>query len=125
MFEALDLQDSLQTKYTGGTVLHIFLGEEEPSPSATKSLVRKVAENYALPYYTITPTFSVCPDHGYIAGEHQYCPTCETQKKTTECEIYSRVVGYIRPVNQWNKGKQQEFRDRTTFDLREKVLVGQ
>ncbi|MBP1661854.1 MAG: anaerobic ribonucleoside-triphosphate reductase [Thermoplasmatales archaeon] len=123
VFEALDLQDSLQTKYTGGTVLHIFLGEEEPSPTATKNLVRKVAENYALPYYTITPTFSVCPDHGYIAGEHQLCPTCQAAQKTTECEIYSRVVGYIRPVNQWNKGKQQEFRDRTTFDLREKVLV--
>ena len=125
VFEALDLQDSLQTKYTGGTVLHIFLGEEEPSPTATKNLVRKVAANYALPYYTITPTFSVCPDHGYIAGEHQFCPTCQALKKTTECEIYSRVVGYIRPVNQWNKGKQQEFRDRTTFDLREKVLVTQ
>ncbi|DAC72358.1 MAG TPA: ribonucleoside triphosphate reductase [Thermoplasmata archaeon] len=125
VFEALDLQDSLQTKYTGGTVLHIFLGEEEPSPTATKNLVRKIAENYALPYYTITPTFSVCPDHGYIAGEHQFCPTCQTQQKTTECEIYSRVVGYIRPVNQWNKGKQQEFLDRKTFDLREKVLVTQ
>jgi ribonucleoside-triphosphate reductase len=125
VFEALDLQDSLQTKYTGGTVLHIFLGEEEPSPTATKNLVRKVAANYALPYYTITPTFSVCPDHGYIAGEHQLCPTCQEMQKTTECEIYSRVVGYIRPVNQWNKGKQQEFRDRTTFDLREKVLVTQ
>jgi ribonucleoside-triphosphate reductase len=123
VFEALDLQDTLQTKYTGGTVLHIFLGEEEPSPTATKNLVRKVAENYALPYYTITPTFSVCPDHGYIAGEHQLCPTCQGMQKTTECEIYSRVVGYIRPVNQWNKGKQQEFRDRTTFDLREKVLA--
>jgi ribonucleoside-triphosphate reductase len=125
VFEALDLQDSLQTKYTGGTVLHIFLGEEEPSPTAIKNLVRKVAENYALPYYTITPTFSVCPDHGYIAGEHQYCPTCHAEQKTTECEIYSRVVGYIRPVNQWNKGKQQEFRDRKTFDMREKVLVTQ
>jgi anaerobic ribonucleoside-triphosphate reductase len=125
VFDALDLQDSLQTKYTGGTVLHIFLGEEEPSPTATKNLIRKVAENYALPYYTITPTFSVCPDHGYIAGEHQFCPTCQAAQKTTECEIYSRVVGYIRPVNQWNKGKQQEFRDRTTFDLREKILVTQ
>jgi ribonucleoside-triphosphate reductase len=125
VFEALDLQDSLQTKYTGGTVLHIFLGEEEPSPTATKNLVRKVAQSYALPYYTITPTFSVCPDHGYLAGEHQFCPTCHAGQKTTECEIYSRVVGYIRPVNQWNKGKQQEFRDRTTFDLREKVLVTQ
>jgi anaerobic ribonucleoside-triphosphate reductase len=125
VFEALDLQDSLQTKYTGGTVLHIFLGEEEPSPTATKNLVRKVAENYALPYYTITPTFSICPDHGYITGEHEFCPTCQAAQKTTVCEIYSRVVGYIRPVNQWNKGKQQEFRDRTTFDLREKVLVTQ
>jgi anaerobic ribonucleoside-triphosphate reductase len=123
VFEALDLQDSLQTKYTGGTVLHIFLGEEGPSPTATKNLVRKVAENYALPYYTITPTFSVCPDHGYIAGEHQLCPACQAAQKTTECEIYSRVVGYIRPVNQWNKGKQQEFRDRTTFDLRENIII--
>jgi anaerobic ribonucleoside-triphosphate reductase len=123
VFEALDLQDTLQSKYTGGTVLHIFLGEEEPSPTATKNLVRKVAENYSLPYYTITPTFSVCPDHGYIAGEHQLCPTCQASQKTTQCEIYSRVVGYIRPVNQWNKGKQQEFHDRTTFDLREKILV--
>jgi ribonucleoside-triphosphate reductase len=125
VFEALDLQDTLQTKYTGGTVLHIFLGEEEPSPTATKNLVRKVAQSYSLPYYTITPTFSVCPDHGYIAGEHQLCPTCQTMQKTTECEIYSRVVGYIRPVNQWNKGKQQEFRDRTTFNLREKALISQ
>ncbi|VVB61183.1 Vitamin B12-dependent ribonucleoside-diphosphate reductase [uncultured archaeon] len=125
VFEALDLQDSLQTKYTGGTVLHIFLGEEGPSPTATKNLIRKVAQSYSLPYYTITPTFSVCPDHGYIAGEHQLCPTCQAVQKTTECEIYSRVVGYIRPVNQWNKGKQQEFRDRTTFYLQEKVLVTQ
>ncbi len=123
IFEALDLQDSLQTKYTGGTVLHIFLGEEDPSPTATKKLIRKVAENYSLPYYTITPTFSVCPEHGYIAGEHKYCPTCTTNKKTTECEVYSRVVGYLRPVNQWNKGKQQEFSDRKTFDMMQKVLV--
>jgi len=123
IFEALDLQDTLQTKYTGGTVLHIFLGEEEPSPSATKKLVRRIAENYSLPYYTITPTFSVCPDHGYISGKHQYCPTCQQNKKTTECEVYSRVVGYIRPVNQWNKGKQQEFVDRKTFDMTERVTV--
>jgi ribonucleoside-triphosphate reductase (formate) len=123
VFEALDLQDSLQTKYTGGTVLHIFLGEEEPSSTATRNLIRKVAETYELPYYTITPTFSICPDHGYIAGEHPLCPICQTSQKSTECEIYSRVVGYIRPVNQWNKGKQQEFRDRTTFDLKEKILV--
>jgi ribonucleoside-triphosphate reductase len=123
IFEALDLQDSLQSKYTGGTVLHIFLGEEEPSPSSTKKLIRKIAENYTLPYYTITPTFSVCPDHGYIAGEHQYCPTCKAQNKTSECEIYSRVVGYLRPVIQWNRGKQQEFSDRKTFDMLEKVTV--
>jgi len=118
IFEALDLQDNLQTKYTGGTVMHIFLGEEDPSPTATKTLIRKVAENYHLPYYTITPTFSVCPEHGYLSGEHKICPTCQTQKKTTECEIYSRVVGYLRPINQWNKGKQQEFTDRKTFDMK-------
>ena len=117
VFEALDLQDSLQTKYTGGTVLHIFLGEENPSSSATKSLVRKVSENYSLPYYTITPTFSVCPDHGYMAGEHPTCPICASENKTTQCEVYSRVVGYLRPVNQWNRGKQQEFHDRKTFDM--------
>jgi ribonucleoside-triphosphate reductase len=123
VFEALDLQDSLQSKYTGGTVLHIFLGEEDPSPTATKKLIRKVAENYSLPYYTITPTFSVCPEHGYIAGEHQNCPTCNQNNKKTECEVYSRVVGYLRPVSQWNRGKQQEFSDRKTFDMMKKVMV--
>ncbi len=123
IFEALDLQDSLQSKYTGGTVLHIFLGEEEPSPSATKKLIRKVADNYTLPYYTITPTFSVCPVHGYIPGKHETCPICVKDKKTTACEVYSRVVGYLRPVNQWNKGKQQEFSDRRTFDMMKKVMV--
>jgi len=125
VFEALELQDSLQTKYTGGTVLHIFLGEENPSPSATKNLIRKVAENYSLPYYTITPTFSVCPEHGYMAGEHPTCPICASENKTTQCEVYSRVVGYLRPVNQWNRGKQQEFNDRKTFDmmLKKKVMA--
>ena len=123
IFEALDLQDSLQSRYTGGTVLHIFLGEEEPSPNAAKKLIRKISENYSLPYYTLTPTFSVCPDHGYITGEHTYCPTCKTKNKTTECEVYSRVVGYLRPVNQWNRGKQQEFADRKTFDMMQKKLV--
>ncbi|RLF35200.1 MAG: ribonucleoside triphosphate reductase [Thermoplasmata archaeon] len=111
IFEALELQDPLQTKYTGGTVMHIFLGEQ-PDPESVKKLVQKVAENYSLPYYTITPTFSVCPTHGYIPGEYQLCPTCKT-----ECEVYSRVVGYLRPVGQWNRGKQQEFNDRKTFDL--------
>ena len=123
VFEALDLQDSLQSKYTGGTVLHMFLGEEEPSPTATKKLVRKVAENYSLPYYTVTPTFSVCPDHGYIAGKHHNCPTCKLDNKNTECEVYSRVVGYLRPVNQWNKGKKQEFVDRKTFDMGSKEVM--
>lgn len=117
VFEALDLQDSLQTKYTGGTVLHIFLGESEPSPTAVKKLVKTIAENYSLPYYTITPTFSICPEHGYNAGEHEFCPKCMVEKKTTPCEVYSRVVGYLRPVNQWNKGKQQEFHDRKMFRL--------
>ncbi|OYT29259.1 hypothetical protein B6U98_02815 [Thermoplasmatales archaeon ex4572_165] len=115
VFKALDLQDSLQTKYTGGTVLHMFLGETDPDPMAVKQLVRKVAENYELPYYTITPTFSICPEHDYIAGEHEFCPHCETEGKTTACEVYSRVVGYLRPVNQWNKGKQREFHDRNVF----------
>ncbi|MEA3458505.1 MAG: anaerobic ribonucleoside-triphosphate reductase [Candidatus Thermoplasmatota archaeon] len=115
VFEALGLQDSLQTKYTGGTVLHIFLGEDGPDSTAVKNLVRKVAENYELPYYTITPTFSICPEHGYIAGEHELCPRCGDEGKTTACEVYSRVVGYLRPVNQWNKGKQQEFVDRKAF----------
>ncbi len=123
VFEALELQDSLQSQYTGGTVMHIFLGEQEPSASATKKLVRKISENYSLPYYTITPTFSVCPDHGYIPGEHRQCPTCKTQNKTTDCEVYSRVVGYLRPVNQWNRGKQQEFSDRKLFDTMQKTLV--
>lgn len=123
IFEALDLQDSLQSKYTGGTVLHVFLGEEEPSASATKKLVRKIAENYSLPYYTMTPTFSVCPEHGYIPGKHETCPICAGQKKTISCEVYSRVVGYLRPVNQWNRGKQQEFNDRKTFDMKIKKLM--
>ena len=124
VFEALELQDNLQTKYTGGTVLHIFLGEEAPSATATKKLIRKVAENYSLPYYTITPTFSVCPDHGYMAGEHPKCPICAKENKSTECEVYSRVVGYLRPVNQWNQGKQREFTDRKTFDMmKQKVTV--
>ncbi|MEF8879173.1 MAG: ribonucleoside triphosphate reductase [Candidatus Thermoplasmatota archaeon] len=123
VFEALNLQDDLQTKYTGGTVMHLFLGEEDPSPTATRKLVRKVAENYELPYYTITPTFSICPEHGYIAGEHEICPRCKNNGKTVACEVYSRVVGYLRPVNQWNKGKQQEFSDRKTFDAMEKKAV--
>ena len=121
IFEVLDLQDELQTKYTGGTVLHIYLGERAPSWKVIRTLVNKITSNYHLPYFTITPTFSICPVHGYIAGEHKYCPKCQEElNRKTECEVYSRVVGYLRPVNQWNNGKQAEFRDRKTFD---KALV--
>ena len=116
IFEALDLQENLQTKYTGGTVLHGFLGERIWDIEMVKKLVRKIAENYALPYFTLTPTFSICPVHGYLAGEQPICPKCVVEQKT---EVYSRVVGYIRPVQQWNKGKQAEFKDRTEFIVAE------
>ncbi len=112
IFEALDLQDDLQTRYTGGTVLHGYLGERIWDIEMVKKLVRKIAENYHLPYFTFTPTFSICPVHGYISGEHYTCPKCVVEQKT---EVYSRVVGYIRPVDQWNGAKQQEFKDRKTF----------
>lgn len=112
IFEALDLQDELQTRYTGGTVIHVFLGEEISDIETTKNLVKKIASNYRLPYFTVTPTFSVCPSHGYIAGEETCCSVC-----STETEVYSRVVGYLRPVNQWNNGKQIEFSMRKTFKV--------
>lgn len=114
VFEALDLQDELQTLYTGGTVQHLFLGEAVPDPGAVKSFVRKVCENYRLPYFTITPTFSICPTHGYLSGEEPRCPQCGA-----ETEVYSRVVGYLRPVSQWNAGKQAEFARRSTFRIEE------
>ncbi|MDR3143658.1 MAG: ribonucleoside triphosphate reductase [Puniceicoccales bacterium] len=104
LFGLLDHQDDLQTKFTGGTVVHLFLGERLEDPEVVKGLVRKVAENYHLPYFSLTPTFSVCPDHGYLPGEQPRCSRCD---KTTE--VYSRVVGYLRPVQQWNDGKQAEF----------------
>lgn len=112
LFEYLDHQDEFQTKYTGGTVAHLFLGEQIP-PESAKELVRKVCYNYKLPYISITPTFSVCPEHGYIAGEHAECPTCNAKT-----EVYSRIVGYLRPINNWNASKEQEFRDRKTFDIK-------
>ncbi len=112
VFEALELQDSLQSKYTGGTVLHIFGGERISNIQSVKNLVRKVCSNYHLPYFTFSPTFSVCPEHGYIKGEENRCPICQT-----ETEIYSRVVGYLRPVKQWNEGKQEEFKMRKTFNV--------
>jgi len=117
IFEALDLQDELQALYTGGTVLHGFIGEEIDNPEACKLLVKRIAENYHLPYYTITPTFSICRTHGYIAGEHFTCPKCGEPT-----EVYSRVVGYFRPVQNWNKGKKEEFRQRVEFDVEENAL---
>jgi ribonucleoside-triphosphate reductase len=110
VFEALRLQDPLQSLYTGGTVLHCFLGERMPSVQATKALVRSIAENFHLPYYSLTPTFSICEQHGYLRGEQQECPQCGSR-----CEVWSRSVGYLRPVDQWNAGKQTEFRDRRSY----------
>ena len=114
IFEVLDHQDELQTKYTGGTVVHIFAGERIQNTETMKNLVKKICNNYRLPYFTFSPTFSTCPNHGYVAGEHFTCPDCGA-----DCEVYSRVLGYIRPVNQWNKGKKKEFSDRKTFEIEE------
>jgi anaerobic ribonucleoside-triphosphate reductase len=111
LFEALEHQESLQTLYTGGTVFHIFLGERLHSWESAAELIKKVSWSSRLPYFTLTPTFSVCSTHGYTRGEHKQCPICGAQ-----CEVYSRVVGYLRPVDQWNDGKQAEFAIRRTFD---------
>jgi anaerobic ribonucleoside-triphosphate reductase len=116
LFKALETQDQLQTKYTGGTVFHVFLGEAIPSIDSTKNLVKKICSRFRMPYFTLTPTFSICPSHGYIAGEHFKCPRCEAAGQETLCEVYSRVVGYLRPVDQWNAGKQAEFKGRKSFD---------
>lgn len=115
LFEALKLQDPLQTKYTGGTVLHAFLGERLPSGKEAKVLIKKVFEKFALPYLSLTPTFSVCPNHGYLPGEHFICPKCLIEQP---CEVYSRVVGYLRPVHQWNKGKVSEYARRKVYKTR-------
>ncbi len=134
LFEALDLQDDLQSRYTGGTVFHMFLGEHLPDTAAVKNLIKRVLHHYRLPYITLTPTFSVCPKHGYLAGEHPYCPRCEQAERLfvtdgageeihvkelaghrQPCEVYSRVVGYLRPVSQWNEGKQEEFVERKEY----------
>ena len=117
IFEVLDHQDELQTKYTGGTVVHIYAGERISNIQTMKNLVKKICNNYKLPYFTFSPTFSTCPNHGYVAGEHFTCPECGA-----ECEVYSRVVGYIRPVKQWNKGKKIEFSTRKTFEIDEKMV---
>jgi len=114
VFEALKLQDELQRKYTGGTVLHLFLGERISDIQMVKNLVKKIFEKFKLPYITFTPTFSICPAHGYLEGEHFLCPRCTIKQP---CEVYSRIVGYLRPVSQWNTGKQQEFKERKEFKL--------
>ncbi|MEK7095322.1 MAG: ribonucleoside triphosphate reductase [Patescibacteria group bacterium] len=109
--ETLDIQDELQVKYTGGTVIHLFLGERIKDAKAIPALVKRICERYKMPYFTITPTFSVCRSHGYLSGEHHLCPSCNA-----ECEVYSRIVGYLRPVGQWNEGKQAEYAIRKEYE---------
>ncbi len=118
VFSALDIQDDLQTLYTSGTVFHAFLGEKLPSWKAAANLVRKIAENYKLPYYTMSPTYSVCMDHGYLEGEQMTCPYCGK-----ETEVYSRITGYYRPVKNWNDGKAQEFEDRKVYEYEKAVKL--
>ncbi len=115
IFEALDIQDELQTLYTSGTVFHCFLGERISDWKSAANLIRKIAENYRLPYYTLSPTYSVCKEHGYILGEHYTCPTCGK-----ESEVYSRITGYYRPVKNWNDGKSQEFKQRLVYEYEPK-----
>lgn len=117
IFSALDIQDELQTLYTSGTVFHSFLGEKLPTWQAAAALVRKIAENYKLPYYTLSPTYSVCKNHGYITGEHFTCPECGEK-----AEVYSRITGYYRPVQNWNDGKTQEYKDRQLYNISRSTL---
>jgi len=120
VFEALKLQDEIQCKYNGGTVLHLFLGERISDIQTVKSAIKKIFENFRLPYITFTPTFSICPSHGYLEGEHFECPKCTIKQP---CEVYSRIVGYLRPVSQWNLGKQEEFKARKEFKIRKLELT--
>ena len=119
IFDALAIQDELQTLYTSGTVFHAFLGEKLPDWKSAADLVRKIAENFTLPYYTMSPTYSICPDHGYLSGEHATCPKCGKV-----CEVWSRITGYYRPVQNWNDGKVQEFKDRREYDVANSRLEG-
>ena len=119
IFDALDIQDELQTLYTSGTVFHAFLGEKLPDWKAAATLVRKIAENYKLPYYTISPTYSVCKDHGYLSGEQYSCPICGNKT-----EVYSRITGYYRPVQNWNDGKTQEFKERKVYNVLKSGMEG-
>ena len=118
IFTALDIQDELQTLYTSGTVFHAFLGEKLPDWKAAANIIRKIAENYRLPYYTLSPTYSVCREHGYISGEQYACPHCGE-----ETEVYSRITGYYRPVKNWNDGKSQEYKERKTYNIETSVLT--
>ena len=115
IFEALKLQDELQCKYSGGTVSHVFLGEEISDIQLSKKLIKKIFEKFNLPYISLTPTFSICPTHGYLSGKHWTCPKCTIEQP---CEVYSRVMGYYRPIKQFNQGKQQEFKERKTFKIK-------
>ncbi len=117
IFDALDIQDDLQTLYTSGTVFHAFLGEKLDGWESAAKLVRTIAQNYKLPYYTLSPTYSVCKEHGYIAGEHFTCPHCGAK-----AEVYSRITGYYRPVQNWNEGKTQEYKNRKLYDIKHSVL---
>ena len=119
IFDALDIQDDLQTLYTSGTVFHAFLGQKLDSWQAAANLVRKIAENYKLPYYTMSPTYSICAEHGYLAGEQRKCPVCGRST-----EVYSRITGYYRPVQNWNDGKVEEFKMRKTYDIAGSVYKG-
>ena len=118
VFTALDVQDELQTLYTSGTVFHAFIGEKLPDWKAAANMVRKISENYRLPYYSISPTYSVCREHGYLAGEQFTCPICGN-----EAEVYSRITGYYRPVKNWNDGKSQEYKERKVYDFATSVLT--
>ena len=118
IFETLDLQDDLQTLYTGGTVLHLYLGERIADIEVAKKLIRKAFTNYKLPYLSLTPTFSICPEHGYMIGEHFTCPECGR-----EAEVWSRVVGYLRPVQNFHKGKKEEYRQRIKYVVKKAELA--
>lgn len=122
LFEAVKLQDPLQTKYTGGTVLHGFVGERLPSGKEAKLIIKKIFEKHSLPYLSLTPTFSICPNHGYLVGEHFTCPKCLIEQP---CEVYSRVVGYLRPVQQWNNGKVSEYNERKVFKIKQEKAAKQ
>jgi len=127
LFEALRLQDELQSRYTGGTVFHTFVGESAIPGESVKQLIKTVTANFTLPYITLSPTFSICPSHGYRFGEHEFCPECAANGVEQRCTVYTRIVGYLRPVEQWNGGKQSEYADRKLFSMasatnREEVL---